>query len=59
MKRGEIPPLEQKDIVANTIHIKHSMVELENGEWSKKRSKTYSGDGYIECPFFCTFYQMA
>lgn len=52
MRRGEICALEREDIENNIIHIKHSMVRLENGELVKKAPKTYSSDRYVECPDF-------
>ena len=52
MRRGEICALEREDISGNIIHVKHSLVKLESGEWAKKAPKTYNGNRYIECPGF-------
>lgn len=51
LRRSEICGLKSTDINGSVIHVKSAIVNSENG-WTEKKTKTESGDRYIDMPGF-------
>lgn len=50
MRRGEICALTSDDINGNIIHVCKNMVKTQDGTYTIKTPKSYSGDRYVELP---------